>query len=109
MFKRHENFHNIIWALGYIDSNGAVHGEVVTREMTKNDSATSYHCHWFPNANRFKLWRWDSHSGLSKSPLSMIDMDGEDYDLVINWLYKQGCLNDWEIPDGDPYLDTLKD
>lgn len=74
-----------------IDSHGAVHATIVFR----GDDAT--HNGLFPNAPKYKTWRWSKGNGVDQSMLCNTAPDAEDYAAIHNWLYRNGCLNKWEL------------
>ena len=88
---KHPRFDEIKCVVGIVDSNGAVDARIIFED---NDDV--YHASYFKKP-RYKAWRWWSHSGLERSCLCTVSLNTEDCEAVKNWLYKNGCLNDWEI------------
>lgn len=92
-FKRHEQWNDLIGALGYVDSYGAVHGMIWTTEEWDIPS----HSGAFPNNPKYKTWRWDKSRGIECSMLCSISPDEDDFISIKEWLFKRGCLSDWEL------------
>jgi hypothetical protein len=90
---KHPRWGEILWVVGYVDSNGAVHAKIIF----KDDDAHPFHDSVFPSALKYKTWRWTTGAGMEKSTLCAVNPDAEDEQAILNWLYKNGCLNDWEM------------
>ncbi len=89
---KHPRWKDISWVVGYVDSHGAVHAEIV---FLGEDRA--YHTAMFPNNPRYKTWRWNRSQGMVLSLLCETEPNDEDVAAIHNWLYKNGILNDWEL------------
>jgi len=80
-FTRHPRFDEIFWVIGYVDSHSKVHAKIIFKEDDKSQDHGSI----FPNALKYKTWRWTKSNGI------------DDYNAIHNWLYNHGCLSSWEI------------
>lgn len=89
---KHRRWDEISWVVGYVDSHGAVHGEIV---FLFQDTPT--HGELFPNMSKYKTWRWSKSEGLQLSILCSTRPSNDDMDSIYNWLYKNGVLHDWEL------------
>ena len=96
-FARNKRWNEIVWVVGYVDSNGAVHAKII---FEGPDRYTS-HSNLFPNSLRYKTWRWNKSEGLVNSSLAQEKADTTDYYAIHDWLFKNGCLNNWELDDSD--------
>lgn len=94
-FKRHKDWDKIGWVIGYVDAYGAVHAQI----LFLGDGRT--HGDIFPEAARYKLWRWSRLNGIESSIMTKEKATADDYHAIYDWLYKNGCLNNWELEDDD--------
>ncbi len=90
-FKRHISWNKLIWVVGYIDSYDKVHAKIVLQ-------GDPYYNHYglFKNNFKYKNWRWSKSEGLMSSQC-VTELTEEDWESVRNWLFNNGCLNDWEL------------
>lgn len=91
-FERHPRWDDIIWVVGYVDAYGAVHAKVLFTE-----DRDTMHGDVFPQAARYKMWRWCKSEGLIDSSMNKVKPTNEDFDAINRWLKKNGCLNSWEL------------
>lgn len=91
---KHNRFDEIMGVTGVVDSHGSVRWVIVFRDENEDDL---FHEHCFGKVSRYKPWRWWSHSGMDNSVLATVSPNTDDWESIKNWLYKHGCLNDWEI------------
>lgn len=89
---KHPRWDELRCVIGWINSHGCVDAKIIFQ-----GEQVPTHTELFPNCTRYKLWRWWKCNGVEESVVSLTTMDEDDYNKVIDWLYKHGCLNDWEI------------
>ena len=95
-FVKHPRWGEVNFVVGYVDYHGAVHATIIfsNQRLQSHDAL-------FPNSLKYKTWRWSKNSGLEDSTICSTEPTVEDYITIRNWLFKNGCLNIWELEDNE--------
>lgn len=82
-----------MWVLGYVDSYGAVHYELI-----KMDNHGCMHGHWWPGQTH-KLWRFNVNQwSFEKTRETSVEMDKADMDAVMRVIEKHFKMPEWALP-----------